>query len=135
MRILIDTNVILDILIRREPFFEASYGALKQAAVNDVECLVSAAAVTDIFYLLRKELGDTGKARESLERLLQLVLIADVSALDIQTALSDSRPDFEDAVVHAVASRNRADYILTRNTKDFEGTAVPAITPQDFLKL
>ncbi|TEB16719.1 hypothetical protein Psfp_01120 [Pelotomaculum sp. FP] len=135
MRILIDTNVILDILRKREPFFEASYGAFKQAALDDTECLVSATAVTDIFYLLRKGLGDMVKAKESLERLLQLVTIADVLALDIQTALSESTPDFEDAVVHAVAARNKADYILTRNTKDFEGSTVPAIAPQDFLKL
>lgn len=135
MRILIDTNVILDILLKREPFFEASYGALKQTMVNDSECLVSAAAVTDIFYLLRKEFHDVGKAKEGLERLLRLIPVADVLALDIRTAMSDSLPDFEDAVVHAVAARNKADYILTRNTKDFEGSEVPAIAPQDFLKL
>ncbi len=135
MRILIDTNIVLDILLKREPFFETSYSALKQAVVNDIECLVSATAVTDIFYLLRKGLGDTRQAKENLERLLQLVMVADVMALDIQAALSDSMPDFEDAVVHAVAARNKADYIMTRNTKDFAGTTVPAITPQDFIKL
>jgi predicted nucleic acid-binding protein len=135
MRILIDTNIVLDILLKREPFFETSYSALKRAVVNDIKCLVSATAVTDIFYLLRKGRGDTRQAKESLERLLQLVMVADVMALDIQTALSDSIPDFEDAVVHAVAARNKADYIMTRNTKDFAGTAVPAITPQDFIKL
>lgn len=63
------------------------------------------------------------------------MIIADVLALDIQTALTDPMPDFEDAVVHAVAARNKADYILTRNTKDFTGSQVPAIKPQDFLKL
>ncbi|WP_418790853.1 PIN domain-containing protein [Phosphitispora sp. TUW77] len=135
MRILFDTNIILDILLKREPFFEASYDALKQAAANNTECLVSAAAVTDIFYLLRKGLGDTDKAKEYLERLMQLIIIADVLALDIQTALSDSIPNFEDAVVHAVAARNKVDYILTRNTKDFKDAAVPVITPQNFLKL
>jgi len=136
MRILIDTNIILDILLKREPFFESSYGALKQAIINDIECLVSATAVTDIFYLLRKGLGgDTGQAKESLERLLQIVMVADVIDLDIHTALSDSIPDFEDSVVHAVAVRHQAEYIMTRNTKDFAGTVVPAITPQDFLKL
>lgn len=134
MRILIDTNVILDILLKREPFFKSSYDALKQAMVNDTECLVSATAITDIFYLLRKGLGDAGRAKAKMEHLLQLISIADVLALDIQTALSDSMPDFEDAVVHAVAARNKADYILTRNTKDFNGTVISAITPQDFIR-
>lgn len=135
MRILIDTNIVLDILLRREPFFESSYGALKQATTNNTECLLSATAVTDIFYLLRKGLGDTNQAKRALEHLLQLIMVADVLELDIQAALSDSMPDFEDSVVHSVAVRNKADYIITRNIRDFIGTTVPAITPQDFIKL
>ncbi|NLY53384.1 MAG: PIN domain-containing protein [Firmicutes bacterium] len=135
MRILVDTNIVLDILLKREPFFESSYEALKQALENDVACFISASAITDIFYLLRKGLGDTCKAKEGIERLLQLLSIADVQLVDIQTALSDAMPDFEDAVVHAVAYRYKVDYILTRNTKDFIGKAVPAISPQCFVKL
>lgn len=134
MRVVIGTNVILDILLEREPFFESSYAALKRALAEDAECFLSATAVTDIFYLLRKGLGDPVKAKESLERLLRLMIIADVLALDIQTALTDAMPDFEDAVVHAVAARTKADYILTRNVADFDGSAVPAITPQDFIR-
>ncbi|MHB1154854.1 MAG: PIN domain-containing protein [Eubacteriales bacterium] len=135
MKILIDTNVILDIFLKREPFFLQSYEAIKKAAVNDIECLFSATAATDVFYLLRKGLQDVDKAKECMERLLQLVIIADVLALDIQNALSDSIPDFEDAVVHAVAARNNVDYILTRNTVDSEGSLIPAITPQQFISI
>lgn len=68
-----------------------------------------------------------------MERLLQLVIVADILALDIRNALSDSMPDFEDAVVHSAAQRNKADYILTRNTADFKGSLIPAITPQKFI--
>jgi len=96
---------------------------------------VSATAVTDIFYLLHKGLGDVGKAKESMERLLQFTNIVDVTGLDIQTALSSSMPDFEDAVVHAVALRCKADYILTRNTKDFGTATVPVIPPAAFMNL
>ena len=56
MRILIDTNVILDILQKREPFFADSYRALRKAIENDAECLISASTATDIFYMLRKSL-------------------------------------------------------------------------------
>ena len=80
MRILIDTNVILDIIQKREPFF------------------------------------------------------ANVQGVDIHTAIMRSMPDFEDAVVDAVAERNGASYILTRNIRDFAGSSVPAITPTEFLK-
>lgn len=134
MRILIDTNVILDIFQKREPFFADSYQALRKAIEADAECLISASAVTDIFYMLRKFLKSTEQAKERIEQLSQLVTFADVQGMDIHTALMRSMPDFEDAVVDAVAERNGANYILTRNIKDFAGSSVPAITPTDFLK-
>lgn len=133
MRILIDTNVILDILQKQEPFFADSYQALQKAIENDDECLISASAATDIFYVLRKSLGSLQQAKKQMEQLAQLVSFADVLGMDIHTALMRKMPDFEDAVVDAVAQRNGAGYILTRNTKDFTGSAVPAILPADFL--
>ena len=133
MRILIDTNVILDILQKREPFFADSYRALRKAIESDAECLLSASAATDIFYMLRKALGSAQQAKEQIEQLAQLVSFADVQGMDIHTALMREMPDFEDAVVDAVAERNGASYILTRNLKDFAGSVVPAILPVDFL--
>ena len=133
MRILIDTNVILDILQKREPFFADSYRALRKAIESDAECLLSASAATDIFYMLRKALGSAQQAKEQIEQLAQLVSFADVQGMDIHTALMREMPDFEDAVVDAVAERNGASYILTRNIKDFAGSVVPAILPVDFL--
>ena len=133
MRILIDTNVILDILQKREPFFADSYRALRKAIESDAECLLSASAATDIFYMLRKTLGSAQQAKEQIEKLAQLVSFADVQGMDIHTALMREMPDFEDAVVDAVAERNGASYILTRKIKDFAGSVVPAILPVDFL--
>ena len=133
MRVLIDTNVILDILQKREPFFTDSYRALRRALENDAECLISASAATDIFYVLRKSLGSAQQAKEHIDQLAQVVSFADVQAMDIHTALMRAMPDFEDAVVDAVAERSGASYILTRNIKDFTGSVVPAILPADFL--
>ena len=133
MRILIDTNVILDILQKREPFFADSYRALRKAIESDAECLLSASAATDIFYMLRKTLGSAQQAKEQIEKLAQLVSFAAVQGMDVHTALMREMPDFEDAVVDAVAERNGASYILTRNIKDFAGSVVPAILPVDFL--
>ena len=133
MRVLIDTNVILDILQKREPFFTDSYQALRRALENDAECLISASAATDIFYVLRKSLGSAQQAKEHIDQLAQVVSFADVQGMDIHTALMRAMPDFEDAVVDAVAERSGASYILTRNIKDFTGSVVPAILPADFL--
>lgn len=134
MTILIDTNIILDIFQKREPFFPDSYQALHKAIEAESECLVSASSATDIFYMLRKFMKSADQAKERIEQLSQLVTFADVKGIDIQTALIRTMPDFEDAVVDAVAERNCASYILTRNIKDFTGSAVPAITPTEFLK-
>ena len=133
MRVLIDINVILDILQKREPFFTDSYRALRRALENDAECLISASAATDIFCVLRKSLGSAQQAKEHIDQLAQVVSFADVQGMDIHTALMRAMPDFEDAVVDAVAERSGASYILTRNIKDFTGSVVPAILPADFL--
>ena len=68
MRIVIDTNVILDIVQKREPFFADSYHALRKAVEADTECLISASAATDIFYMLRKSFQSAAKAKETLEQ-------------------------------------------------------------------
>lgn len=132
MKILIDTNVILDVIQKREPFFADSYHALRKAIEANAECMISASAATDIFYILRKALQSAQQAKDRIEQLSQIVTFADVQGIDIHTALMHSMPDFEDAVVDAVAKRNGASYILTRNIKDFTGSAVPAITPIEF---
>lgn len=134
MKILIDTNVILDIFQKREPFFPDSYQALHKAIEAESECLVSASSATDIFYMLRKFLKSADQAKERIEQLSQIVTFADIRGMDIQTALMRTMPDFEDAVVDVVAERNGAACILTRNTRDFTGSAVPAVTPTNFLK-
>lgn len=133
MKILIDTNVMIDIFQKREPFFRDSYLALHNAIEANVECIISASAITDIFYILRKFFQSTIQAKERIEELSRIVTFVDVQGVDIHTALRHSISDFEDAVVDAVAERNNARYILTRNTKDFAGSTVSAITPADFL--
>lgn len=134
MKILVDTNVILDIFQKREPFFANSYQALRKVIESDAECLISASAATDIFYILRKALQSTQKAKNRIEQLSQIVTFADIQGVDIHTALMRPMSDFEDAVVDAVAERSGASHILTRNTKDFADSTVPAITPTEFLK-
>lgn len=134
MKILIDTNIILDILQKRQPFFQESYNAINKAIKDDVECLLSASAISDIFYILRKALGSSKQAKEQIKQLNKIVSFADVLSQDINNALSKNMSDFEDALVDAVASRYEATYIITRNIKDFIDSSVPAISPKDFIK-
>lgn len=138
MKILIDTNIILDILQKREPFFTDSYQVFRKSIETGYTCFVSASAVTDIFYILRKSFRSYEKAKEYIEQLSQIVVFADVRGDDIRSALISPMKDFEDAVVDAVvdavAKRNNADYIITRNIKDYTDSNVPAVAPIEFLE-
>ena len=133
MKIVVDTNVIIDILCKREPFFEDSYNALNKCIDNHT-LIVSASAITDIFYIARKYIGSE-KGKECIRNLLDLIKISDTRGADIEKALSSDVSDFEDAVVSAIAERQKAKYILTRNTKDFEKSKILSITPHDYLNI
>ena len=135
MRIMIDTNIVLDVFLKREPFFQASYEVMKLSATEKHEGFLSAAAATDIYYLLRRNLKDTTWAKESMGKLLQLVGIADALGEDVQAAVASNMADFEDALVAAIAERCHMECIVTRNVKDYVDSPVRAISPDDFLKL
>ena len=132
---MIDTNVVMDVLLKREPFFQASYDVMKKSALEQIEAYVSATAATEIFYLLRRALKDNQAAKGSLEKLTHLVGFVDTLAEDVYAAMASNMTDFEDALVSAMAERNRMDCIVTRNVKDFKDSSVKALTPEAFLVL
>ena len=135
MKIMIDTNVVLDVLLRREPFFRDSYEVMKRSALEQVEGFVSATAATDIYYLLRRALKDSRAAKDSLEKLSQLVCFADALGEDVHAAIASNMADFEDALVAAIAERCHIDYIVTRNGRDYRESPVRALSPEEFLAL
>jgi predicted nucleic acid-binding protein len=134
MRVLIDTNVIIDVLEQRESFFHDSYGLIQLAVREKLEAFMSAGAVTDVYYIIRGSLHDASKAREKIIALTALIGFCDTTASDINTALALNISDFEDAVIASAAKRERADYIVTRNEVDFKESPVPAISPARFLQ-
>ena len=134
MKIMIDTNVVLDILLKREPFFLASYEVMKQPALEQCEGFVSASAATDVLCLLRRSQKNAGKAKEGMEKLLQLVGIADAMGEDVHAAVASNMGDFEDALVASIAERCQMSFIVTRNVKDYANSPVKAITPEEFMK-
>jgi predicted nucleic acid-binding protein len=133
MKILIDTNVIIDILEQREPFFADSYKVIQLSLEGKIEAVMSAGAVTDVYYIISRGIHDRKKAREKILGLTTLIRIGDTLGVDINSALPMNIPDFEDAVVAAIAKREKADYIITRNETDFANSPVPAISPAQFL--
>lgn len=133
MKVLADTNVILDILLKREPHFTASYTVLDLAAQGKIKVLLTASCVTDIHYLLRRSGLDPTAAKTALLQLLTIIELADVRPVDIERALYSKMTDFEDALVAEVADRTQCSHIITRNIKDFSDAKVPALTPLDFI--
>ena len=132
MKILIDTNVALDILLKRRDYPSAGiiYSLAEQ---NKITCFISASAITDIFFLSKRDLGKK-PAKEALKTLLAVFKPATVTDSHIFLALDMDWDDFEDSVQYVVGDSFFADYIVTRNTRDYSSGSIPAITPEQFIK-
>jgi predicted nucleic acid-binding protein len=133
MKVIIDTNIIIDILEHREPYFQDSYRTILLGLQDKLEALLSAAAVADIYFIISRSIGDSKKVQEKINALNVLIKICDTTSEDVNTALSLNMAGFEDAMIAAIAKRETADYIVTRNEKAFAGSPVPAISPSQLL--
>jgi len=132
MKVLIDTNVILDVLHRREPHYGYSSAILKLCGMQITGC-ITASQTTDIFYLLRRFGKDAEASKAHIKKLYDNLTVLDITAVDVQNALALEMADYEDALLACCARRYKAAYIVTRNEKDFQLSPVPALSPQMFL--
>lgn len=135
MDLLIDTNVLLDVILQREPFEIFSGMIFKMCVTRECRGIVAAHSFTDMFYLLRKHFSQ----KDLRKLLLNLLDYFEVSSLDKQKLLGAlHRPefsDFEDCLQDECAAELNADYIITRNTRDYRSSRVQALTPEEFLRL
>lgn len=135
MKILVDTNVIIDALTSREPFKEEAEQIFMLAANGIEDMYITANSATDIYYLVRKYLHSTEQAKSVMSKLYELFHILDVTANDCKEALLTEMSDYEDSVIYCCASNNHIDYIVTRNIKDYEKSKVRAILPDQLLRM
>ena len=133
MKVLIDTNVLLDVLCARAEFVDNSSKVFKYCEVKKIDGYISALSVPNIVYVMRKELS-AEKTKEILEKLSLIFGTIDLKAEDLKKALELDFNDYEDALQCVAAKRIKAEYIITRNVKDFAKSPVTAITPSDFLE-
>jgi predicted nucleic acid-binding protein len=133
-KVLVDVNVVLDVLLDRQPHVEASAAVWALAESGVIAGLLAAHGVTTIHYLIRKDLGAAKSARV-MRTLLDVFAIAAVDEAVLKSALQLSMSDFEDAVAAAAARRAGCDYIVTREPKGFRSSPVPALTPEAVLPL
>jgi len=130
MKILIDTNVILDVLCNRTDFVADSLKVFKYCEAGQVTGVISALSIPNIVYIMRKEL-DAGKIREILTTLTSIFTVADLRESDLMKAADLDFSDYEDALQSVCASRVKANFIVTRNIKDYKNSAIPAIKPAE----
>ena len=135
MKLLIDTNVVLDVLLRREPFSKTAAEVLNLTQRDEVREYVSASAITDIYYIANKQMKDRDAVRDLLKRLLMVFSVAAVSEREIQNALNLAWGDLEDSVQYSVALLNEMDGIVTRNPSDYQEANMRIWLPEQALEL
>ena len=134
MKVLFDTNVILDVLLDRKPFVNDSIWLLSKVEKSEMIGFVCATTITTIHYLITKALG-ANEALRHISSLLSLFVIAPVNRLVIEGALKAKFNDFEDAVVHEAALHAGAQYIVTRNSIDFKKSKLAVFEPREFINV
>lgn len=134
MKVIIDTNIILDVLLERIPFFKPAVEIFCLVEDSKIEAFICATTVTTIDYLLTKSLP-VKKARTALSHIISLFEIAPVNRPVIERALNSRVTDFEDAVLEESGKIAGADCIITRNVKDFKYASIKVFEPIEFLAL
>jgi len=133
MTLLLDTNVVLDILLNRQPWYTNAALIFGLSQQNLIKSYISTSSITDIFYITQKEQGKNA-AKEAIKRILQIFNPATVTDRDIYQALELEWEDFEDSVQFIVGKGLSVDYIVTRNIKDFAFSSIEAVTPEQFIQ-
>ena len=134
MKILLDNNVVLDLLMDRMPFADSAVGLFSKVEDGTIIGYLCATTITTVYYLAAKTLG-APRAQEEIEKLLNLFEVAPVNRHVLESALIADFNDFEDAVIHEAACHVGAEAIVTRNQKDFKKSRIPVYSSDEMAKI
>ena len=132
MRVVLDTNVVLDLLLEREPFSQHAASIFRLVEQTKLEAALCATTLTTIDYLLARSMPKK-QARKVVANLLELFEICPVNRAVLQSAVLSNINDFEDAVLHEAARLSSCQTIITRNGKDFKKATLTILDPAEFL--
>jgi predicted nucleic acid-binding protein len=132
-RALLDTDINLDFVLARQPFFIEAKEVFLQLAQNKFEAYIADITAINIYYFGRKEMGRSAAMKE-LEKLLRLVKICTVNSTILQKAINSLITDYEDAVQHECAVAEKLDAIVTRNVEDYKNASIKVYSPDEFLQ-
>ena len=133
MVVLVDTNVLIDFLTTREPFYKASTEVITKFASGEIEGYIAIHSIPNLWYILRK--ASEEMRRKWLLDICEFLQVGGISHEDVVKAIGmKDFKDFEDCLQDRCAESIGADYIITRNAKDFDDSTVQAVSPEEFLK-
>lgn len=135
MKVLLDTNIILDVILQRQPFFAPALEILILSDSGKLESYITSNSITDIFYVLRKYFDSVEDRKKAVKYILQMIEITSVTKTDIYKSFELEYTDFEDALQTQCAKKIKADYIITRNERDFKDKLVETISPEKFIEI
>jgi predicted nucleic acid-binding protein len=134
VRVLVDTNIVLDFLLQREPFFQDADLLFQVIDTGQVVGYVTATTLTDIFYIARKHTRSIEKARQAISEMLTVMVICPVNRAVLEAAFRSGSADFEDAVQIFCAVEQGLDAILTRDAQGFLDSSIPVLSIQELLQ-
>lgn len=134
MKILLDTDVVLDFVLQRQPFFAEADEIFARLANNVFNGFVSSITPINIFYIARKQFGNE-QTKQAITDLLLSVKVCLVNEKIIKSALTSAIDDYEDAVQHERALAENLDAIVTRNIKDYKNSSIKIYSPTEFLQM
>lgn len=133
MKVLLDTCVVVDVLQKREPFYQNAMDIFLSISNRELEGVLTAKSLTDIYYIIRRSIHNEMETRKYLNTLFVLFNVEDTFSIDCQLALQSKMKDYEDAIMVETALRIGVDCIVTRNIKDYELSTIPVLSPEQLL--
>lgn len=132
-KVFVDTNIILDWLGKREPFFKYAQALFRKSEDKEVEILISTMSYITTEYILRKQIGKQ-KAKQALSGIRTISKVCESGEKEIDLSLVSSMKDFEDSFQYYTALNNSAAIIITRNPKDFTNSVIPIMSAEEYIK-
>lgn len=131
-KVFLDTNVVLDLLGEREPFYEPSAKIATLADKGKIRIYISALSFSTVYYLLTR-FEDKAIVKEKIRKFKVISTTADLTNKIIEQGLSSGFPDFEDSLQYFAAVKMECNILITRNGKDFKESEIPVLTPDEYL--
>lgn len=133
-KVFIDTDIVLDVALAREPFFSASKMVLAMAENSMIIGNISSNCIANIYYILRKVGGDID-SRKFLSNIVKYIDVITIDHQNVLDALKSKFSDFEDGLQNYSAIKNQCEYIITRNIDDYKNSKLKVVLPEDFIRL